>query len=58
MCAVQYYQRRHGEIAGAEQGGTDLYIGAQGLHAGSSTWARSKRNRVLAEIGGRAFNSP
>lgn len=34
----------------------DLYIGAQGLHAGNNTWARSKRNRMLAEIGGRAFN--
>lgn len=58
MCAVQYHQRRHGEIAGAEQGGTDLYIGAQGLHAGNSTWARSKRNRMLTEIGGRALIAP
>lgn len=56
-CSVSSVQA-WGKIAGAEQGGTeDLYIGAQGHHAGNNTWAKSKKNRMIAEIGGRAFNS-
>ena len=57
-CSVSSAQA-WGKIVGAEQGGAaDLYRGAQGLHGGNTTWARSKRNRMLAEIGEGPLTAP